>query len=828
MGVAVGARRADCAVRMGHCLVATISAAVLIGAMGLASPVGAQQADPPAAAAEQRLPFNIPSQDLNAALLSFASAAGVQTFYDASRVQGLRSTAVTGTMMPEEALRRLLSGTGMTFRFTSPTMVALERVSQGGAPGTIMLDPVTVEGRAGPPRQAEIGNLPPEYAGGQVARGGKLGILGNRDMMDTPFNISSYTAQTIEDQQARTVADVTVNDPSVRATASSGGALDSFFIRGFPLNEGNFGEIAFDGVFGVAPTFRLFTDYAERVEVIKGPTALLNGIAPNSAVGGTINIVPKRASNVDLTRFTADYASDLQGGGHLDLSRRFGADRQFGVRFNGSYHEGDTPIDNQSREAPVGALALDYQGERFRATVDLIAQREEFEAPQRPLFPVAGIAIPDAPDGRSNIQQSWERSEIDDLSGLGRVEYDLSDNLTLFAAGGGGNTRVERLFGTPLILSSAGDASTTPQNFIFDVDRTTAEVGLRARFDTAAISHAVTLQGNRLHERLGRGFNSGAAQSTNIFNPVPRPRQDVPEPASAPKVSENEFVGFALADTLSAFDERVQLTLGVRRQQVESENFSTTTGAVTSSSDESVFTPLVGLVVKPWKNVSLYANYIEGLSVGDIAPATAVNAGEVLSPARSEQIEVGAKIDFGRLGVTLSAFQIDKPFGQLESTAGGLVFSEGGEQRNRGLEFNVFGEATPGLRLLGGLTLLDGELTKTTSATTQGNTPIGVPSVQLNLGAEWDAPFVSGLTLAGNVIYTGDQFVDTANTQEIPSWTRLDLGARYRTTIADTPVAFRATVQNVLDNDYWAGVASFGTLAQGAPRTVLLSVTTDF
>jgi iron complex outermembrane receptor protein len=406
-----------------------------------------------------------------------------------------------------------------------------------------------------------------------VARGGRVGVLGNRDIMDTPFNITSYTAKTIEDQQARTVADVMINDPSVRSTAPSGGILDSFFIRGFPVNEGNFGEIAFDGTFGVAPAFRLLTDYIERIEVIKGPTALLNGVAPNSSVGGTINVVPKRASNIDLTRFTTDYASNLFGGGHLDVSRRFGADRQFGVRFNGSYHGGDTAIDNQSREFGVGALALDYQGERFRATLDIVGQREEFIAPQRPFFPLAGITIPDAPSGRSNIQQRWERSRIDDLSWLGRAEYDVTDQVTVFAAAGGGNTRVERLFGTPTITNSAGDVSVKPENFIFDIDRQTAETGVRTRFDTAWISHNVTFQATHFQQSLGQGRNSGTEQFTNIYNPVARPPQDIPEPASVPKVSAAEFNGVALTDTLSMLDKRVQLIVGGRWQHIDSTNF---------------------------------------------------------------------------------------------------------------------------------------------------------------------------------------------------------------------------------------------------------------
>ncbi|TCU12706.1 TonB-dependent receptor [Rhizobium sullae] len=673
-----------------------------------------------------------------------------------------------------------------------------------------------------------IGTAPEEYPGGQVARGGRVGLLGNRDFVDTPFNITSYTAETIENQGAQTVADVVANDPSVRSTHASGGMLDSFYVRGFPLSEGNFGEIAFDGVFGVAPTYRLFTDYAERVEVLKGPTALLYGISPNSSVGGTINIVPKRASDVDLTRVTTDYASDLYGGIHLDLSRRFGEERQFGARFNGSFHGGDTPIDNQSRDIAVGALALDYEGEDLRATLDIIGQREDFDAPQRPFFPMAGIEIPDAPDSRSNVQEPWEWSKSEDLSWLGRVEYDLSDTVTVFGAVGGGNSRVERLFGTPTILNSAGGVSITPQSFIFDVDRLTAETGIRAEFDTEAVEHTVTFQVSGLQQTLNRGSNSGTPQLTNLFDPLPRPEQDVPQPSHVPKVSENTFYGFALSDTMSTLDERVQLTLGGRWQHIDTENFSPVTGDVTTSSDESALTPLVGIVVKPWENVALYANYVEGLSVGDTAPTTAVNAGETLAPYRSKQYEIGTKVDLGRVAVTVSAFQIEKPFGQLETRGSDLVFVEGGEQRNRGVELNIFGEVTPDVRVLGGVTFIHGELAKTNSAATKGNTPIGVPSVQVNLGAEWDTPFMPGLTLAGNVIHTDEQFVNTANTQKIPSWTRLDLGARYHTEINDKPVTFRGEVENVFDLDYWSGVASFGTISQGAPLTVKVSMTTDF
>ena len=272
------------------------------------------------------------------------------------------------------------------------------------------------------------------------------------------------------------------------------------------------------------------------------------------------------------------------------------------------------------------------------------------------------------------------------------------------------------------------------------------------------------------------------------------------------------------------FDERILLTLGVRRQGIEAHNYVSNVGTLASSYDKSATSPLVGIVVRPWENVSLYGNYIEGLSRGDIAPVTATNAGEILAPYVAHQVEAGVRVDWGTLATTFSAFEITRPIGELSPTR---RFAQTGEQRVSGLEFSAYGEITPGLRVLGGATLLDGVLTRTEVAANVGHVPIGVPGVQLNLGAEWDLPWVPGFALNGAVVYTGRQFVDAANTQPLPDWTRLDLGARYTTTIEGRRTTIRANVVNVTGANYWTGVASFGTFFQGAPRTYLLSMAVD-
>ena len=755
--------------------------------------------------------YQITPGPLGATLSNFAVDAGIALSFLPALTDGLTSPGLSGTYSTEEAVTRLLAGSGleMVLRADGSYTLALRRVT---------LSETTVSGTA-----QRSDSLPPAYSGGQVAVGGRLGMLGNRDVMDAPFSVSTYTASLIKDQQATTVGDLLERDSSVRSTGQTGGIVDSFFIRGFPVGEGNLGELAFDGVYGVASNYRVFTEYAERIEVVKGPGALLYGMSPNSAVGGVINVVPKRSLDEDLTRYTASYTQDAHIGNRIDISRRFGDERRFGLRLNGGVQQGNTVIDAQSRDVGIGALSLDYQGERLRGSLDLISQEEEFDAASRPFLITPGVNIPNAANGRTNVSQDWGWSRTRDKSALLSGEYDLSDALTLFAHAGGGKSAVARMSDqTPKIINAAGATDSTPGYYRFEVQRYTVDAGARIRFDTGPVSHTSVLQASRYRDELSRGIISGASVLSNIYHPTDRPKPSIPKP-DAPKVSATELTGVAIADTLSVLDQRVQVTIGLRQQRIQSNNYNTV-GAVTSAYDDGKTTPLFGAVLKPWEHVAFYYNYLEGLSKGDVAPSNAANAGEIFAPYVSTQHEVGVKLDYGTFMSTLALFQIDKPSGELADGR----FSVQGEQRNRGLELSVFGEVAQGTRLLGGVTLMDAQLTRSGIAANRGNTPVGVPEVQANLWAEWDTPTVEGLTLTGGAIYTASQYVDQANTQRLDPWTRIDVGARYSTRIAERPTTFRATLQNLFDRQYWSGVASYGAFSQASPRTLLLSATVDF
>lgn len=789
----------------------TLFGAVLVAGAGYLLPAVAQPLD-----SVTLRTYEIAPGPLGRALSSFALASGVALSFEPALTEGLRSPGLSGAYSARDGMTRLLAGSGLELVELSNGSYQLVRQASGGEGLTLAattIDANSVRHEA----------LPEAYAGGQVARGGRLGMLGNKDVMDTPFNVTSYTAKTLADLQTVTVADALERDPSVRSTGQTGGIVDSFFIRGFPVGEGNLGELAFDGVYGVAPNYRVFTEYAERVEVLKGPGALMYGISPNSGVGGVINIVPKRALAEDLTRVTASYSSDTQVGGHLDISRRFGDQRQWGVRFNGSLAQGDTAIDDQQRALDIGAIALDYQGERLRLNLDFISQEERWDAASRPFTVAPGFGVPSAASGRTNLPQDWGWSKTREQSALLGGEYDISDSLTVFAHAGGGRADVARMSDqVPRILNAAGDTSNTPGYYKFNVDRSTADVGLRTLFETGPVNHTVTAMATRYQDELSRGINNGTPILSNIYHPVDVPKQYIAAPKVS-RVSEAELSGVALTDTLAVLDDRVQLTLGVRRQEVESRNYLPTASA--KHYNESATTPVVGVVVKPWENVSLYYNYVEGLSKGDNAPAGATNDGDAFAPYTTKQQELGVKYEHNTFMTTLAVFQIEKPSGELGTDR---RFSVEAEQRNRGIELSMFGEVAPGTRLLGGVTVLDGKLTDSATAANKGNEAVGVPDVQANLWAEWDTPWAEGVTLTGGAIYTGSQYVDQANTQELDAWTRFDIGARYATQIDGRPTTFRATVQNVFDCEYWSGVASYGAISPGYPRALQLSATVDF
>ncbi|MFY1928930.1 TonB-dependent receptor [Achromobacter xylosoxidans] len=674
---------------------------------------------------------------------------------------------------------------------------------------------------------AQDQDLPAPYAGGQVAQGARLGMMGNQDVMDTPFNVTSYTAELIQNQQARTLADVMANDASVRFTTSSGHAYENFRIRGFDVNQN---DVAINGMYGLAPMGRTPLEFVERVEVLKGPNALFSGMAPSGAVGGTINLVPKRADDTPNATFGVNWRGDGQLGTTIDAGRRFGDANQWGARVNGAFSDGATTLDGQSRKREFLSLGLDYRGSALSASIDAYHSQESFQGGTPAMFWFGGSVVPKAPDPRIN-QFSTGYGSIQSNAVVGRAEYRFNDNVSVF---GGIGRRDSHQSG--LINGTHARQIDANGNFTGSIigqraytDATSAEAGLRSRFKTGAVGHELVLQASILDTEDGSATGTASTFRSNIYDPITPVMPGVPD--SAPKTAENTLTSLALVDTMSFLDDRLRLTGGLRNQRVKTTNFDKN-GNTTSRYDKQAVTPAVALVVKPWgPDLSFYANYVQGLSKGDsVTDTTATNFGQVFAPYKTEQKEVGVKWNAGTFTNTLALFQIDKPMLVTEGTTARPTYADGGEKRVRGVEWNTFGELARGVRVLGGVTYSQGKQTKTSFGRYDGNTAVGAPRWQANTGLEWDTPWIAGLTLSARVQATSSQYADAANKLKIPGWGQLDLGARYAMLVNGKDVVLRLNVNNVFDKHYYAGSFSDTTpiATLGPARTVTASASISF
>ncbi|WP_269914329.1 TonB-dependent receptor [Acinetobacter sp. HY1485] len=664
-------------------------------------------------------------------------------------------------------------------------------------------------------------------AAGQVSRKSQVGILGDKDALDTPFSTASYTAQYIQDYQAKTVAEALAGEPSVRNYFGGNSLGEYFNIRGFGVNSE---EFAWNGLYGLSPHNRVPTEFLERVDVLRGTSAMLYGMSLGGGIGGTINLVPKRATDTPITRLTTSYTSKSNFGEQIDVGRRFGENNQFGVRVNALKSHGDTTLDHQTEDRTLGSIALDYKADRLRASLDAYYIKEKYEGgmPLMSYFTTADILK--APKASTNIMQgAYATSETKAV--IGHAEYDLTPNWMAYVSGG---TKHQESHGAVAnnalctVTSTDGSCTAIARNITNITHTSSAEAGLKGHFDTGAVNHSVVLSTNLEKQNTYSGYDTIYWKS-NIYNPVSN-SSFAAEPTFVPKTKDVTLAGVALADNLSFVDGKYQLLLGTRFQNVRVQSWTNSGTAITAHSayDKSAITPAVGFVVKPWNNsISLYGNYIEGLSQGDqVTATTASNYGQTFSPYKTKQYELGTKWENGSFRNTLSVYQINKPSMSYDSANN--TYNADGEQRNRGVEWTTAGNLASNVRLLGGVTYIDAITTKTSSGAYDGNRAYGVPHWQSNLGLEWDVKPVEGLTLTTNTVYTGKEYVDTANTKQIPSWFRWDLGGRYVTSLGKYKTTFAGNIENVTNKNYWSGVYAGYYVAEGAPRTFKLSMAIDF
>ena len=366
------------------------------------------------------------------------------------------------------------------------------------------------------------------YADGKLAKEAKLGALGNKSVIDTPFSVTTYTAKTISDTQAATVSEVLKNDPSIRETTNSGHLNENIQIRGFSVG---FEDYNMNGLYGMAPTGRIPTDIIDSVTVLKGPNALVAGMAPAGSVGGVVMAQTKRA-NQDLTRVSASYEDDGYYKSGFDVARRLGNNKEFGVRVGGSYGQGEHIIDGMDDTNSTGVVALDYTTDKLKLNFDAYAVRDKRDNGSPVMVSMGTIKqVIAAPSGDSNFFPNIHGEQSSQYLGASG-EYKFSPDLKVF--GGAGYTEKEysgHIFGTRMIVQNAttGAASSQYYRVGYQEHAVAANLGLEGKFDTGAIQHTLGLRADYLTRNYWQhSAATSNAFDTNLYDPIVDASEQMP------------------------------------------------------------------------------------------------------------------------------------------------------------------------------------------------------------------------------------------------------------------------------------------------------------
>ncbi len=673
---------------------------------------------------------------------------------------------------------------------------------------------------------------PPADPGGLTARGAQLGPLGDRELLDIPFSVTSFTDTFAKNQQPIGLRDVLKSDPAVTNESARGAFFDGFRLRGLRANY------VYDGLPGVFDRGNaLSTEEYARVEVFKGPSAIVGaGVNGQNFVGGLVNLVPKRATKDPITDVSLHYLSGNAYKFHADIGRRFGSEDRFGVRINTVTEEGELNVDGTSIDRESVNMALDYRGNGTRLTADLGWQARA-TAGVHPNFTLsAGVPVPDAPELDRTYGQPWQEFNAERLRGVFRVEHDLNPDWTVGASYSDVYlTEWGPSEATATVTNNAGDYSHT-LNLNSNATREYEDWTIYAKgnvvtdglFNSGKIEHNLALTGSGGEENNHVSDGRFIAVQSNLNDPVyvdERADSRIREPLLS--TNENEFV--TLVDEMSFQEGKYKFIAGGQWIEFSRRSFTFFTPRTLSDDFETdEWVPITALTYQPGDDRSYYLSYAESLDRGDQAPAGTANVGQTTDPTLTEQLELGMKRDFGSYRLTTALFRIVQANTFTDPATN--VFGNFGEEVHRGLEVNLSGEWAEGIRTTSGVVVLDAEQTETAGDANDGNRPVATPDLRVSVTGEYDVAvgLENDLTLTGGVYHVGEQYVDAANTQEVPSWTRLDLGARYTFEDPGTgaPFTTRLKVENVTDEKYWDN-AAFG-LTPGTPLTVLMSATTRF
>ncbi len=681
-----------------------------------------------------------------------------------------------------------------------------------------------------------------EAPGGLVNETAKLGILGNQSVMDIPYTEMSMTEKTLQkfDDPSQPIANVLLNNPSIRTSTTSPMYTD-FSMRGINMN-GN--HMMLNGVPSLFYQFNgPITHYIDRIDITSGPNAGVNGVSMSNngtnsgatPAPGTINVVTKRAGQEPITRFTETFSGRSNFGEFIDIARRAGKDGEWGIRVMGEYMKGGLALKGAEKNEKNIFVNLDRQG-KTSSTNFFVGHFDLRVNEGQRWFTYGGNSseLPSAPNSNTPYDFKGTTKWMHGWMFTFNHEKEINDNVTWFTnighsqrSGNKYNSSSALKFDENGNFMSSNVANAQNESGL----NTYFQTGLRAKFETGSVKHQASIAFDRSWAKYWNDSNNGAKGTIggSLYDGVKYTDDFLIPSLRTAKLSWNEVnTGVTIADSLSYKKWDVLLAASHKH-----ENFQNKLKVGQDVKNDN-WLPTFGITYKPNENMAIYASQTKSFSRGAVVvngSNTYDNVGDTLDPSTSRQREIGIKYKFDRIVTSLAYFDIDTQTIRDTDLGNGLYHrAADGRDNYKGWEWTVNGKPADKWTVTGGLLYMNGKREKTAKGAYDGWYINGAAKWSGVIGAIYEPN--DAWSIIGRLTWVGDAHIDNSSSPtgstRIPSYTVLDLGFDYKTSIADVPVTFKAMCYNALNKDYWMGRGSSTTFGLSMPRTWMLSASLSF
>ena len=667
------------------------------------------------------------------------------------------------------------------------------------------LDGVTVEGTQD--------TLP----GGFLQAEGSVGLLGQMDVMATPFSITTVNNETIRQFSSpyNGVTDALAFSPSVRT--DRGGTYTDVSIRGL-YQSGH--SMYVNGIPNLLCQERIPYFWVDSVSVISGPNIGVAGTSLSEGAAGVVNFTSKKAGEEPNASVSVGYRGGSSAEESIDVGGRFGKDGRYGIRVTASNIHGETSIDGETLEQQGMYVNLDQQTSHSKTNLLIGYDHTNHEGgPGAISFGSDVTALPGAPDASRIYKPDWTYNEYDNWIVALNHEQKLSDHVTAFVnAGYHREDWYGYIDGNPMVIDNAGNFTLSITNYPLALTKEYIGLGVKGDFMIGSVrnEYVIGVDKNWQNYDLSANPNFGNdgkwTGSGNLYedNSWANPGKMTWNPAHSQDV---RMTGWHIVDTMKALDDALQVMVGVHGHEVDK------TPANGENQKSDAVSPTFAVSYKFNPDTMVYASHTESSGIGSMVSTSNgyANAGEILDPSKTKQNEIGVKVRSGKFVNTLSLFQI-KQANTIDVYENGQKYLRlDGEQDNKGVEWSITGEIGKKWDLIGGVMYLDAK-------DNQGRDVNGASEWSGVLGAIYRPS--SEWSLLGRMMYVGNTTINNG-VLDVPSYVKFDLGASYKTKIGETPLTVNAMLYNINGKDYWAARAGSSSLSVGAPRTFVLSATVD-